>query len=216
MKKEVKFYYVYITTNLINNHQYVGDRECNCKPEKDKYLGSGTLFEQKVIEYGKENFKKEILDDSFKTRQEAFDAQAKYIIEYNTLVPNGYNISPKGGHGCKGCWSEESKNKIKGHPNWLKSQTPESRAKISKNNAKPMLGKHHTEESNEKNRQAHLGKESWNKGLKGAQVAWNKGLKGISEETRQKLRNAHKGKPHPNNRKSGYKHKAKVLMHVSS
>ena len=32
----------------------------------------------------------------FKTKQEAFDAQEKYIKKYDTLIPNGYNLSPKG------------------------------------------------------------------------------------------------------------------------
>ena len=213
---EKKFNFVYITTNLINGKQYVGDHSCN-NLEKDNYLGSGKIVLWPAIEkYGKENFKREILE-FFPTKQEAFDAQEKYINEYNTLTPNGYNISPKGGHGCKDCWSEESKNKLKGHPNWLKRQTPESRAKISKNNAKPMFGKHPSEESKEKNRQAHLGKDTWNKGLKGAQIAWNKGKKGISEETREKMKKAHIGKPHPNKRRTGFKYKKSIdLTHASS
>jgi len=211
---EKKFNIVYITTNLINGKQYVGDHSTN--NIDDNYLGSGKVALWPAIKkYGKENFKKEILEQ-FDTKQQAFDAQEKYIIKYNTLVPAGYNISPSGGHGCKDCWSEESKNKMKGHPNWLKSQTLESRNKISKNNAKSMLGKHHSEESKEKNKQAHLGKETWNKGLKGKQIAWNKDKRGISEETRQKMSNAHTGKPHPNNRKSGYKHKTKDSTYIPS
>lgn len=35
------FHYTYITTNKINGLQYVGDRSCDCNPEKDPYLGSG-------------------------------------------------------------------------------------------------------------------------------------------------------------------------------
>ena len=111
---EKKFHYVYITTNLITKKQYVGDRSCNCNPKDDKYLGSGRPYFQRALkEYGKENFLKIIIDDSFKNREEAFNAQEKYINEYNTLVPNGYNISPKGGHNVKECWSEESKEKCR-------------------------------------------------------------------------------------------------------
>lgn len=92
------FHYVYLTTNLINNKQYVGDRTCYCEPEKDKYLGSGLYYKNAEKYYGKENFKKVILE-KFLTRLEAYNAQAKYIIEHNTLRPNGYNISPSGGFG---------------------------------------------------------------------------------------------------------------------
>jgi len=108
MKK--KFNYVYITTNLINGKQYVGDHSTNNL--NDKYLGSGRpYFLNAIKQYGKENFKKEILE-FFDTKQEAFNAQEKYINEYNTLQPNGYNISPKGGHNTKDCFSDESKLKI--------------------------------------------------------------------------------------------------------
>lgn len=128
---EKKFNYVYVTTNLINGKQYVGDRSCNCEPEKDKYLGSGRpYFENAKIKYGKENFKKEILE-KFDTKKEAFNAQEKYIIQFNTLFPNGYNISPKGGHGVKDCFAEESKQKIsrklQGH-----SVSEKTRLKIKK------------------------------------------------------------------------------------
>jgi group I intron endonuclease len=214
--KTKKLNFVYITTNLINGKQYVGDHSCD-DLEKDNYLGSGkTTLLPAIEKYGRENFKREILE-FFPTKQEAFDAQEKYINEYNTLSPNGYNISPKGGHGCKDCWSEQSKNKLIGHPNWLKHQTPESRAKISKNNAKTMLGKHHSNEAKEKNRNAHLGKIPWNKGKKGAQIAWNKRKRGVSDETRKKLSESHKGKPHPNNRRTGFKYKkSKDLMRDAS
>jgi hypothetical protein len=108
----MKFHYVYITTNLINNRKYVGDRTCKCIPEEDKYLGSGTYFKKAEKFYGKEKFKKQIIE-TFNTREEAFNAQEKYINEYNTLSPNGYNISPKGGLRVSGCHSEETKEKIR-------------------------------------------------------------------------------------------------------
>jgi predicted DNA-binding transcriptional regulator len=102
--------FVYITTNQINGKQYVGDHSTN-DLEKDNYVGSGIYILHALNEYGKENFKREILEH-FNTKEEAFNAQEKYIQEYNTLVPNGYNISPKGGLCIKGCHSEETKQKI--------------------------------------------------------------------------------------------------------
>ncbi|MFA5154243.1 MAG: GIY-YIG nuclease family protein, partial [Clostridia bacterium] len=107
-----KFNYVYLTTNIVNGKQYVGDRSCNCNPEKDNYIGSGRpAFDNAKKKYGEENFKKVILEQ-FPTRLEAYNAQEKYIKQFNTLTPKGYNISPKGGHGPRGSWNNSSKKKL--------------------------------------------------------------------------------------------------------
>ena len=105
------FHYVYITTNIVTGKQYVGDRTCYCTPDKDSYLGSGRpLYKAVLKKYGPENFVKKILKicDS---RKEAFDLQEKYIKKYNTLSPNGYNLSPKGGLNVKGALSNEGKER---------------------------------------------------------------------------------------------------------
>ena len=46
----------------------------------------------------------------------------------------------------------------------------------------PIKGKHHTEEAKEKNRQAHLGKVPWNKGIP------------MPEETKAKIRKTNRGR----------------------
>jgi hypothetical protein len=97
---------VYKTTNLITGKHYIGDHVLY--KNNDKYLGSGLYLKRAIKHYGKKNFKREILE-YFETKKEAFDAQEKYIIVFNSLVPNGYNISPKGGLGVKNCHSKESK-----------------------------------------------------------------------------------------------------------
>ncbi len=108
MLKEYNF--VYVTTNLVDGKQYIGDHSTNNL--NDGYLGSGRpYFKNALIKYGKENFEIKILEQ-FKTKEKAFNAQEKWINEYNTLVPFGYNISPKGGHLFKGSMSEETKRKI--------------------------------------------------------------------------------------------------------
>ena len=107
MEKQIN--YVYLTTNLINNKQYVGEHHTN--NINDDYLGSGTYLLRSIKKHDKSNFKKEILE-YFNNKQEAIDNQEKYIIQYNTLTPNGYNISPKGGHHCKDSISEETRKKI--------------------------------------------------------------------------------------------------------
>lgn len=73
--------YIYLTTNLINNKKYIGQHDGE---ENDSYLGSGTYFLRAVKKYGKEKFKKEILEicDS----QEKLDkAERKWIKKYNAV-----------------------------------------------------------------------------------------------------------------------------------
>jgi len=124
-----KFHYVYLTTNLINGKQYVGDHSTNNL--NDNYKGSGILLRKKFKQYRKENFKKEILE-FFGTKQEAFNAQEKWINDYNTLVPNGYNISPKGGLHISGCHSKETIEKIrKGNLGKSYKHTEETKKLIS-------------------------------------------------------------------------------------
>lgn len=109
-----KYHYVYITTNLINGKQYVGDRSCNCLPEEDSYLGSGRpLFENAKKKYGKENFSKEILE-ILDSREKTHKAEEKYIQIYKTHISQGgYNISWKGGYGKNNdTLSKETKQKL--------------------------------------------------------------------------------------------------------
>jgi hypothetical protein len=75
-------------------------------------MGSGTALHEAYKKYGKKKFQKEILE-FFNTKEEAFLAQEKWINEYNTLSPNGYNISPKGGLHIRGCHSKETIEKIR-------------------------------------------------------------------------------------------------------
>lgn len=104
------YHIVYLTTNLINGKQYIGDHSANLI--KDSYIGSGVLITKAIKKYGKQFFKREILD-FFNTKEEAFNAQEKFINEYNTLVPNGYNVSPKGGHQVKNSFNDETIKKLK-------------------------------------------------------------------------------------------------------
>jgi group I intron endonuclease len=100
--------FVYLTTNLSNNKQYIGSHNGDAN---DNYLGSGKYIKSAIRKYGIESFKRVILEEC--NHEDNLILEEKYIKEYNTLQPNGYNISPTGGHGLNGRVSNETKQKIK-------------------------------------------------------------------------------------------------------
>lgn len=108
----MQYFYIYLTKNLVNGKFYVGKRISRTSPEKDYYLGSGTILKRAILKYGKENFQKEILE--FCTNQNLEEREVFWI---KTTKANkiGYNIT-EGGTGGRGKGfkhSEETKNKIK-------------------------------------------------------------------------------------------------------
>lgn len=196
----MKNHYVYLTINLITGKQYVGDHTINPK-EKKYYIGSGKpYFESAKNKYGEQNFFKEILE-WFETREEAFNAQKIYIEKFNTLTPNGYNISPHGGYGVNNSpLNEETKQKIS------ISLSGENHPAYGKNTW--MKGKNHSEESKKKMSEAKMGKTPPNKGIQMPQKTKNKISdllsgknhpnwgKHLSEETKQKIGKNGEGKHH--------------------
>ena len=51
----MKYYYVYLTTNLINGKKYIGQHYGELD---DYYLGSGSILKKAILKYGRKNFKK--------------------------------------------------------------------------------------------------------------------------------------------------------------
>ena len=83
-------HYVYKITNLKNNKIYIGVRT-HPNPDKDEYMGSGTVI-QKVIEIeGIDNFKKEIIY-RFNTREEAEKYASSLLTEEFCNSQYTYNI----------------------------------------------------------------------------------------------------------------------------
>ena len=107
---EKKYNYVYKVVNTINDKVYIGDHSTN--NEITFYKGGGLYLNNAKRKYGRKNFTLIPLE-YFPTKQEAFNTQEKYILEYNSIAPNGYNLSPKGGCGVQGCFSEESIQKMR-------------------------------------------------------------------------------------------------------
>ena len=97
------YYFIYKTTNIINGKYYIGMHKT--KNLDDGYLGSGTYFCNALNKYGKENFKREILEYC-NSDEEMRNAEARYITEDVVNDKNSYNLKLGGFGG----WDYVNKN----------------------------------------------------------------------------------------------------------
>lgn len=96
--------YIYITTNLINGKQYIGQHKS--ENFDSKYKGSGTYLRNAFGTYGFENFKVELLEECF-SKEELNDREIYWIDHYDAVnsknfynqIPGGQNWTPQ--HGMK-------------------------------------------------------------------------------------------------------------------
>lgn len=119
-----KIGYVYLTTNLLNGKQYVGQ---HLSDGFDKYYkGSGIAITNAINKYGWDNFTCEVLQWCT-TQTQLNEVEDNCIRLYGTMVPNGYNL--KGG-GANGKYSKESRKKMS-EAKKDKTPTEETRKKMS-------------------------------------------------------------------------------------
>ena len=199
--------YIYLITDTTNGKQYVGQHHYHIENLDPNYHGSGHII--KMIYKKRPETLKEVYLKTCYTQEELDEWEKYFIFLYDTLHPNGYNLT-EGGNGCVPCeetrrkmseskknmseevrkkiseslkgkiLSEEVRNKISES---LKGKqfSEETRRKLSDANK----GKHHTEEARKKMSDAKKGKPPHNKGIP------------MSEEARKKMSDAKKGKPSP-------------------
>ena len=166
----MKEYFIYITTNLINGKQYIGQHQGY---SNDKYLGSGVNLIKAIKKYGKENFKREILEFC---KKEELDLKEQYWIKYYNAYENEnfYNLS-KGGQ--KGDGWEAARRYLENHPEerkqiykknierlreWEKQNPDKVQQNINKMiNGSKKYFKEHPEERERIMKQVNLGKEKW-------------------------------------------------------
>lgn len=103
-------YYIYLTTNLINGKKYIGQHKGEIN---DSYLGSGVLLTKALEKYGKENFKKEILEIC-NSREEADEKEKFYIQKYSAVESEMFYNLQEGG--CKGDGWRSTQRWLKAHP----------------------------------------------------------------------------------------------------
>ena len=119
---------VYKTTNLINLKIYIGSDTKNNGNGDPEYLGSGLLLKKSIEKYGKENFRKEVIDKCY-TMEELKTSETKNIKLHDSNNRKiGYNIS-------SGYWGGDT---LTNHPDIAKIRekisvkTLENSYKISK------------------------------------------------------------------------------------
>lgn len=95
---------IYKTTNLINGKFYIGQDSKN----DPTYIGSGKHFKRAIKKYGKENFKKEILEHC-KTHEE-LDIRERHWIKVTNAIEEGYNFATGGQGGNLGPLVAEKKS----------------------------------------------------------------------------------------------------------
>lgn len=143
--------YIYLTTNLVNGKQYVGQHlssEFDCG-----YKGSGFALKQAIKKYGWKNFSCKVLCWC-RTQKEMDYREQCEIVFHSTFSPNGYNLK-YGGNGGR-----------------LLKQT---REKISKT----LSGRAFTDERKQNISKSLMGNEPWNKGRKGCYT--EKAIKKMSD-----------------------------------
>lgn len=89
---EKSYGFVYLTTNLKNGMKYIGQKKIDKNRRWQPYLGKGKRLIQAVKEYGKENFKREILALAY-SREELNELE-DYFIKKNDAGnnPEFYNM----------------------------------------------------------------------------------------------------------------------------
>lgn len=101
-----KYHFIYKTTNLINNKYYIGMHSTNVID--DGYLGSGTRLTRAIRKYGKENFRREILE-YLPNRNELALRESEIVTSDIVLDELCMNLKP-GGFG--GLCNEEHRQKF--------------------------------------------------------------------------------------------------------
>jgi group I intron endonuclease len=142
-RKDFNHFFIYCITNQINFKQYVGQHASLCSIEEDDYGGSGKLLYHAYKKYGKENFKRDVIEIC--ESEDQLDEQETYWIkEKKSHVSfGGYNLT-WGGEGNRGFKTSDKTKKLL---------------------SEKMKGKKISEETKKKISKSLKGIETWNKGL---------------------------------------------------
>lgn len=200
---------IYKTTNLVNGKQYIG-RDSHNNPN---YLGSGNLLKLAIRKYGKENFKKEVIDECM-TFQDLVEREEYWLNYYDAgNNPLFYNLH-NGGKGIRHT-DEMKKQKSKrftgeGNPFYGKTHTKETITRMIQSHSNinhPFYGKHLSDEHKKRISISLSGENSPQFGKPipyeiRKKISESNTGKVKSEETKQKLREINIGRKHTDETKS--------------
>lgn len=171
---------IYLTTNLVNGKKYIGLDTHN----RPTYLGSGTLLKKAIAKYGRQNFKKEILEECTSVEQ-LRERELYWINKFEAHTnPEFYNMTATltpTEHRRGKPLSEEHKAKISKANKGRK--LPPVSEEARKKRIETRKGYTTSEETRKKISQAHKGRK-------------------LSEEVRKKMSQFQAGRPRPNRRKT--------------
>ena len=184
---------VYKTTNLITGKMYIGQTTYPENVINGNYLGSGNLIKKSVNKHGFENFKVELIE--YAGNQDELNLlEQKYIKEYNSLYPCGYNLQEGGNNGK--------------HHEITKIKISENHANFN-GVANPFFGKKHSRATIQ-NISINLKNKFKDENFKLRNLKINLGRK-MSDETKRKISNTVTGE---NNQFFGKKHSENTIQKI--
>lgn len=118
-------YRIYCYTNKQTNQKYVG---CTCRRYQSERSGkngyryiASKVFYEAIQKYGWENFVYSVLEENL-TKDESEIRERYWILQLDTIYPNGYNLQSGGVSGKKyhNLISEHMSESLKGKTGWNK------------------------------------------------------------------------------------------------
>ena len=196
---------IYLITNIENKKQYVGITKFTIKERFLQHTRRGFLLTEAINKYGEEKFSVDLIEE-VESIAIAYEFEQYYIKQYNTKVPNGYNLTD-GGDGAYG-WiisDEDRKRRSKVmkrlhkekktgmHGKTHSEDTKKKMSDVTKGKPKPwLIGKERSEETRKKISRGNIGKIN-------------------SAETREKISQNHHDISGKNNPMYGKKHSPETI-----
>ena len=180
--------YIYLITDTTNGMKYTGKHHYHIEGQLDpNYHGSGVIIKN-IYKKRPETLKEEYIKTCYSEEEMNSDEQY-YIDFFDTLYPNGYNLT-EGGEGWSGGPCEETRRKLSEIHKNISDETRRKMSLANKGRTPYNKGKHLSEEQKRKIGESLKGRTGPNKG------------KTMSEETKKKISEAKKklyssGKKHP-------------------